>query len=387
MRKQSSIKGDLIVQHTFHNQTIRAVITGVLRFVVTVCFVLSAYALSNAQNKDKDPLERVITELQAGRMEQAFAALDEVIKQNPKNPDAYLLRGSFKMQADPEQALGDFSKVIELKPDSGVAYNQRAILLLTKGDIDAALKDLDSAIAHNFKDDSVYYLRSQLRGQVGELNGALSDIDEAIKLNPNNPRTYSHRGELLLVLKEPERALADFNYLLTWYETDPSARQVPKSVGATSQSAKNDSQTLTIGIQQQTSNEAPGAKKMAPTIARTYVNRSVILSDRGNHVAARADLDKAIHIDSNDVRALYLRAIEYEYTGDLPAALADVEKGIKLDPKHGNLRVERGVILLLLGREKEAQADFDVLLKSDQALWQKRIDERTAAVKKIFPNK
>ena len=44
--------------------------------------------------------------------------------------------------------------------------------------------------------------------------------------------------------------------------------------------------------------------------------------------------------------------------------------------------VEHGVSLLM-GKDKEAQADFDQLLQADRALWQKRIDERTAAVSAI----
>jgi tetratricopeptide (TPR) repeat protein len=78
-------------------------------------------------------------------------------------------------------------------------------------------------------------------------------------------------------------------------------------------------------------------------------------------------------------------ANEYEYKGDLPAALADIIKALEIEPKNGNLLVEQGVILLLMGRDKEAQPIFDLLLKSDQILWQKRIDERTAAVRKILP--
>lgn len=366
-----------------------------IRFAATVCILVSAWALSHAQKTtDQSPLDRVITELQAGRTEQAFAALDEVIKQNPNLPDAYLLRGSLKMQADPAQALSDFNKVIELKPDSGVAYNQRAIIRLVKNDVVGALKDLDGAITNNYKDDSIYYLRGQLRGQTGDLNGARADLDESIKLNPNNARTYVTRGQLLLALKESDRALADFNYVLTWYETDPSsARPVPKpstSKDAKSQSPPGEvpenSNAFKIQIAQETKNEAPGAKEMAPTIKRAYLLRGLIMSDRGNHDAALADIDKGIRIDPADVDALFDRAREYEYKGNLPAALADINKAIQIDPKHGNLLVERGVILSLMGKDKEAQADFDRLLQSNRELWQKRIDERTAAVKKILPS-
>jgi tetratricopeptide (TPR) repeat protein len=138
---------------------------------------------------------------------------------------------------------------------------------------------------------------------------------------------------------------------------------------------------------QQTTNEAPGSKEMAPTIAIAYINRGLILNYRGNHVAAFSDFDKATRIDPTNVWGFYYRANEYEYKGDLPAALADITKAIQIDPKGGNFLVERGVILLLMGREKQAHADFDVLLRSDRAHWQKRIDERIAAVRKVLPVK
>ena len=126
---------------------------------------------------------------------------------------------------------------------------------------------------------------------------------------------------------------------------------------------------------------------MAPIISSVYVNRGLILKDRGNHVAALSDFDKAIRIDPANFWALYHRANEYESKGDLSAALADINQAIQIEPKAGNFLVEHGVILLLMGKEKEAQADFDRLLQSDRVLWQKRIDERLAAVKKLLPVK
>jgi tetratricopeptide (TPR) repeat protein len=367
--------------------------TMLTRLLVTVCILLSVCAFANAQKKDEDPLFRVITELQAGRTEKALAALDEVIKQYPKNPDAYFLRGSLKMQVDPAQALSDFDKVVELKPESGSAYNQRAILRLVNNDPAGALKDLDAAIAHNFKDDSVYFLRGQLRWQAGAADAALLDLNEAIKLNPNNPRAYSTRGELLLALKEVDRGFADLDYLIKWYETDPSARQLPKSSDPDTAKPqpgtppKEGSKAFVVEMAQQTVNEAPGAKEMAPLISSAYVNRGLVLNNRGNHVAALSDFSNAIRIDPANMWALYHRSNEYESKGDLAAALADIEKAIQLDPNNGNLIVEHGVILLLLGKDKDALAEFDRLLQSDRALWQKRIDERTAAVKKLLPVK
>ena len=361
-----------------------------LRLAIISCLVLFACVLSHAQKKDPDPFDRVLTELEAGRTDKALEALDEVIKQYPKNADAYFLRANLTMQDKPAQAISDLNKVIELRPDSGAAYHQRALLRLMNNDITGALKDLDAAIAHNLNDDSVYNLRGQLHWQAGELNLAVSDVSEAIKLNPNNPRLYTTRGELLVALNEFDRALVDFNYLLTWYETDPSARPNPKktkadAVNKQSKTPQNDRKPFAVEIEQQTVNEAPGDPKMAPTIASAYVRRGLILSNRGNHDAAFTDFGKAIRIDPENGWAPYHRAIEYEYKRDLKAALADILKALQLEPQNGNAMVEQGVILLVMGKDKEAQAVFDVLLQSDRALWQKRIDERTAALRKLNP--
>src|SRR6185436_17996850 len=69
------------------NYFINRTMTVASRVVITVCLLLSACASSYAQKPDQDPLQRVIAELQAGRTEEAFAALDELIKRFPKLAD------------------------------------------------------------------------------------------------------------------------------------------------------------------------------------------------------------------------------------------------------------------------------------------------------------
>jgi tetratricopeptide (TPR) repeat protein len=363
--------------------------------VIAASLLLAAPLLSYGQTATaKDPLDRVLAELQAGHDDKAMAALDEVIKQQPKNADAYLLRGSLTAPLNPAAALADLNKVIELKPDSGTAYNQRALLRLMNQDVAGALQDLDAAVAHNYKGDGVYGLRAQLRSQLGDLKGALADYDLSIKLNPNNPRSYASRGALLLAMGDGDRALIDFDYLLKWYETDPkTSRPTPKEASKDQKTIKqgeekkaSDPQAFTVGIDQETKNEAPGDKEMAPSIVDAYARRALIYSDRGNPDAAISDLTKALRIDPGNFDVLFSRFNAYEAKGDLAAALADVNRGIANDSRNGNLRVEHGVLLLLMGKDLEAKVDFDMLLESDRVLWQKRIDERLAVVKKLMPS-
>lgn len=362
-----------------------------LRIVMLVLLV-SATALAQAQKSADVQMERAVAAMQAGKNDEAIAALNEAIKLQPDNAAAYFLRCSLKVAAgDTAGALADISKVIELKPDMGAAYYERAILRLVSKDNVSALKDLDLAIANNYKNDPAYSLRYQLRAEQGDLKGALADLDEAIKLNPNNPRSYLSRADLLLRFEDRERAFADLNYLLTWYETNPTKRaSPPKAVSQADKPAngqvgkenkEGDSKTWTVGSEVETVNESPGDAQMIPAIASAYVNRGLIYSFRGNADAAIADFTKSIRLAPSDAWGYFYRALELETKGDLTGALADVSKAVELEPRNGNCLVEQGVILLLQGKAKEAQIVFDMLLESDRVLWQKRIDERTAAVK------
>jgi tetratricopeptide (TPR) repeat protein len=374
----------------------------ILFLLAAISLALASAIVARAQKSDDDPMERVIADVQAGNNDKAIVELAEVIKLQPDNADAYMLRSNLKaLSGDKAGALADISKVIELKPDMGSAYYGRAVLQLVNNDVPSAMKDLDLAVVNNYKVDPVYTLRSQLRMQQGDLKGALADLDEAIKLNPNNPRSYVDRANLLLKFEDQDRAFADLNYVLTWYETDPTQRPPPKAASqddkpvtgqagvdvASKGSKQGDANRFKVQVAVETVNESPADKEMVPAIASAYVNRGLIYSLRGNADAAIADFTRSIRILPSHDWAFFYRAMELEGKGDLAGALSDMSKAIELDPRNGNFRVEHGVILLLQGKSKEAQVEFDMLLKSDPVLWQKRIDERTAAVRKKLPGR
>ncbi len=360
-----------------------------LVLLITLLGVAVAVPVSTiAQKPEEELLKRAVAELQAGNTANAIASLTEHISKYPNQAEAYLLRGNLRMASgDTAGALADLNKVIQLKPDRAQAYHERAYLRLMAKDIAGAIQDLDTAIKYNYKGDHVHALRAQLRMDKGDLKGALADFDEALKLNPDNPQTYAGRAGLLLRLEDRDRALIDLNYLLSWYETDPTTKRVSKTTPSAQPTPTNSTASLAVGIETRTTNAAPGDKEMVTVISNAYVNRGLIYTFQGNADAAISDYTKSIRLDPKNMWAYYNRAKELAGKRDLAAALADVNRAIQLDPRNGNFRVEHGVILTLMGNTKDAQVDFDMLLNSDRALWQKRIDERMAAVKKKVPDR
>ena len=83
------------------------------------------------------PLERGQSLLRQGDYDDAIAALDEAIRLDPSDADAYVFRGrayQIREQAgDLNAAIDDFSTAIDLDPSNHEAYYSRAIALRDRG--------------------------------------------------------------------------------------------------------------------------------------------------------------------------------------------------------------------------------------------------------------
>jgi len=70
----------------------------------------------------------------------------DAIKRNPKDSEAYRLRGYAEYQhEDWDRAIADYTRAIELDPESGVAYWNRGLARAEKKEYGAALKDIQKA--------------------------------------------------------------------------------------------------------------------------------------------------------------------------------------------------------------------------------------------------
>lgn len=328
-----------------------------------------------AQQSDELSLDRAFAEASAGNPKAGITILDEIIKQQPLLIDAYFLRSNLKLAAnDTWGALGDLNKVIQLNPRFGHAYYKRSLIRLLAKDTSGALQDLELAIKNNYPSDEVFALRAQVRAE-SDPKAAIEDLNEAIKINPGEPKSYANRAALLLKLEERDRALSDLDFLLNWFDTDPTRR-----VSVT------DQVDLTVfKYQPPRMNNAPGDPEMALVMASAFTNRGLIRSFAQNVDAAISDFTKAIRLDSKSIWAHYHRARELINKGELTAALADVNRAIQIDPLNGLFRLEHGAILTMMGNVREANVDFDMLLNTDREVWQKRINERLEELKKKPP--
>ena len=88
------------------------------------------------------------------------------------------------------QAIQDYSRVLEIKPDHHQALTNRGILLASKGDYRQAVADFNQAITINPLSSRAFSNRGTLFHHLGQLDQALTDYQQALKLNPNDATSH-----------------------------------------------------------------------------------------------------------------------------------------------------------------------------------------------------
>jgi len=137
---------------------------------------------------------------------------DDVISKYQTVALAYYNRGLEYMNENKmDQALTDYNKAIELKPNYTEAYvNRGNIMRGNQKNVDA-LNDYNKALAVNPNFSKAYFNRGILYMNEQRFEESLSDFSKAIELNPRYYKAYSNRGNVLYSIKRYEEAIAEFS--------------------------------------------------------------------------------------------------------------------------------------------------------------------------------
>jgi len=95
---------------------------------------------------------------------------------------------------------------MEYLPNVAAAYLNRGRLRSEKGQLDAALADLDSSIRVNPYQYLSYHTRGEVRHKAGDLPGALADFQKTIELRSDDPWLYIEHGATLLMMGRDDEA-------------------------------------------------------------------------------------------------------------------------------------------------------------------------------------
>ena len=369
--------------------------------IISCCLiVLSICSTAFAQKTAEDFYKLSEKRLMDRDLDGALAALDKAIEVKPDMAFLYGKRSDLRMMKGLlDAALADLDKALLLDPELTPAYARRGNLRMMKSNMTGAMNDFDNAIVRGDRSANVFAMRARLRLMLQNPEGALSDYNAAISMNSGRVGNYLGRAAARNQTGDKAGALADYTYVIDTFEQaerngtapDKEARKVRANdivspvIHGPESSKPGDSKVTTKTTMIATINpeaeESMTAEEMEylPNVAGAYMNRAQIHTTNGNSDAALADLNKSVAVYPH-FGAYEMRGKVWRTRGDLNAALADFSKSIELQPGMTSSYIERGVTLILLGKDDQAEKDFSkVLLQNPE--FKTMVENRRAEAK------
>ncbi len=268
-----------------------------------------------------------LVETREGRPEEALRLLDEGMARLDRElaPGDQLLHRTglrynraqvYGMSGRLEEALADYSAVIEVDPNFHDHYFNRGNILRRLGRNKEAIEDYERALRLSPPFPEAYYNRGDARLELGDADGALADFDRVLELDPEHVDAWLNRAALRCDLDDTDGAWAD----------------------------------VTAGL------------ALAPGNPHLLCVQGRVLAERGEADAAREALSAALGIDQSLAEAWAIRGgLEFD-SGDLVSAVSDLSRAVELlgTPE---IRFNRAVVFQAAGRFAEAADDYRAVLE------------------------
>ena len=252
------------------------------------------------------------------------------------------------------EAISDYNKAIQLKPDYAAAYNNRGCAKEDLKDYTGAIADYSKAIQiikpDNPNFSKIYFKRGNIKYILEDYLGSMVDYNKVIQLNPNFAEAYYKRGISKKSLKFFLEAIADFKKAI---ELEPDFAK-KGDIDETIEDLKNyTEQMANYNI----------AIRSKPNDADEYNNRALAKYNLQDYIGAIADYDKVIQLKPDYASIYNNRGLSKYNLQDYIGAKADYDKAIKLKPDYASAYNNRGVAKFKLQDYSGVIADYNKLIK------------------------
>jgi tetratricopeptide (TPR) repeat protein len=276
-------------------------------------------------NRSSQPTSKMLTDAATraaaqGDNDSAEMLLDEAIKLDDKNAEAYFRRGRVRCNAiagKDQAAIDDLNRSIALGRPGPEAHLSLARLYDANKQPRMAIDSLTAAIKLSPKTKELYKSRAAIYVSIGEKEKALNDYAQLAKLDPDSMAAFFQQGQVLESMKRFDDACVEYKKLLLLDET----------------------------------------KQKVPLKAIAYKRLAVLYGNKGKHKEAIDFLTEAAKFDVEDDEPLRLRGLEYLKIQNYKQAVADLTEAIEISPDTGANFAARAEAYSKLGKTELAEKD------------------------------
>jgi len=177
-----------------------------------------------------DPKQRIavanlyyeaLVDVENERYEEAVPVLEQVVKQEPNTPSAYLQLGrSYMALKDYQKAVTPLRNLVEKKPEDAFAHYEFGCALVKTGHWDEAAPHFEAAVSQMSGSSMMHFYLALVYERTSRSTEALAEFQSALHLDPKHFPANLLLGRMLVMQQKATDALP---YLLKAIELRPDA--------------------------------------------------------------------------------------------------------------------------------------------------------------------
>lgn len=250
-------------------------------------------------------LQAAITHHQQGRLREAKALYEEVLRAQPGHADALHLLGVMAAQTgQPGAAVELIGRALRAAPDNAVFHGNLGNALRDAGRALEALTSYETALRLAPGDAQTHSNRAVALNDLRRFDEALAACDQALAIAPGQVEALHHRGNALAGLGRHGQALADQDSVLALRPDHAQAHY-----------ARGNALT-TLGRPEEALAAYDRAIALRPAHAGTFANRGAALARLNRIPEALADYQRAIAIEPGHAEAHWNQSLALLLSGD-----------------------------------------------------------------------
>lgn len=208
----------------------------------------------------------------------------------------------------PEDSVSILTSLISKDSANDALFTRRAELYLQKGNIDPALRDIQSALKLNPENSELFILLSDVYMVLGQTENSIASLKKAFRLNPDTDVPFLKLSEIYLLLEDPTTAL---NY-------------VNEAISINRHNAESYYLKAMCLMENRDTNQAITNFRISAnydsTNYMTFMQLGAIFTSR-HDTSSKDYFHKALLIQPDDERAMYYLAMYYQEHGDYDEAI------------------------------------------------------------------
>jgi tetratricopeptide (TPR) repeat protein len=287
-----------------------------------------------------------------GSAKQAHLAVDEVLKQEPRNEDALLEKGRFAMiERKPAEALAQANQVLALNPKSTPAHYLKGTALHATGSLDESVKTFQALLQLSPGDSTALREMADLSLVRGDAAAALEFSTQMVAKQPRAILPHYYLAKSLVRLGNLARAEREVMGLA---KANPASADVQVLVGDFYQ-AKQDLVRAGEAYER--------ALKIQSQSFQALTGVVVVNLAQNKPDAAKARIESQLAKTPDDQRVLLLAGRTYAKTHDPTRAEATLRRVLQLNPSSIDAFSLLGALYGSQNRLEEARKEYEEMAR------------------------